>query len=171
MTANGIPPHDSADKSLGEIVTEVSEKATLLVREEIELAKAEVTDKLPKLTRGAVIAAAAGVFAVFGITMFFHGLAWFLDDVFNWEDNIWAGFAVVTALLFLLSLLAAFIAYRLFQKGAPPTPDLAIQEAKATRAELEAQTVARDQVKRSLEGGEHAVRASDRNPGGEEVKA
>ena len=160
MTANGMPPDGSADKTLGEIVTEVSEKASLLVREEIELAKAEVTDKLTKLTRGAVIAAAAGVFAVFGITMFFHGLAWFLDDVFNWEDNIWAGFAVVTVLLFLLALLAAFIAYRLFKKGAPPTPDLAIQEAKATRAELEAQTIERDQVKRSLErgrGGEGVV--------------
>jgi len=159
MTANGMPPDPSADKSLGEIVTEVSEKASLLVREEIELAKAEVTDKLTKLGRGAAIAAAAGVFAVFGIAMFFHGLAWFLDDIFNWEDNIWAGFAVVTVLLFLLSLLAAFIAYRLFQKGAPPTPDLAIQEAKATRDELEAQKVERDQVKRSLERGEKEVKA------------
>ena len=64
------------------------------------------------------------------MTMFFHGLAWFLDDVFNWEDNIWAGFAVVTALLFLLAILAALLAYRLFKKGSPPTPDLAIQEAK-----------------------------------------
>jgi uncharacterized membrane protein YqjE len=154
MTANGMPPDPSADKSLGEIVTEVSEKASLLVREEIELAKAEVTDKLTKLGKGAAIAGAASVFAVFGIAMFFHGLAWFLDDIFNWEDNIWAGFAVVTVLLFLLSLLAAFIAYRLFQKGAPPTPDLAIQEAKATRAELEAQTIERDQLKRGLERGQ-----------------
>ena len=159
MTANGIPPDGSADKTLGEIVTEVSEKASLLVREEIELAKAEVTDKVTKLGRGAVIAIAAGVFAVFGITMFFHGLAWFLDDVFNWEDNIWAGFAVVTVLLFLLALLAAFIAYRLFKKGAPPTPDLAIQEAKATRAELEAQKIERDQLKRSSRSPE-MIRAS-----------
>ena len=154
MSVDGLPPRDNADKSLGEIVAEVSEKASQLDREEIELAKAEVTDKVSKLTKGAVIAGAAGVFAVFGITMFFHGLAWFLDDVFNWEDNIWAGFAVVTVLLFLLALLAAFIAYRLFKKGAPPTPDLAIQEAKATRAELEAQTIERDQVKRSLERGQ-----------------
>ena len=139
---------------LAQAIQEVSEKASLLVREEIELAKAEVKDKLSKLTRGAVIAGAAGVFAVFGITMFFHGLAWFLDDVFNWEDNIWAGFAVVTALLFLLAILAALIAFRLFKKGAPPTPDLAIQEAKATRAELEAQKVERDQVKRGLERGQ-----------------
>jgi uncharacterized membrane protein YqjE len=171
MTPSGLPPDSSADKSLGEIVAEVSEKASLLVRQEIELAKAEVTDKLSKLTRGAAVAAAAGVFVIFGITTFFHGLAWFLDDVFNWEDNIWAGFAVVTALLFLLAGLAGFVAFRLFKKGAPPTPDLAIQEAKATRAELEAQKIERDQLKRSLGSGEHAVRASDRSPEGEEVKA
>jgi uncharacterized membrane protein YqjE len=154
MTANGLPPRDGADKSLGEIVAEVSEKASQLVREEIELAKAEVKDKLSKLTRGAAVAAAAGVFVIFGITTFFHGLAWFLNDVFNWEDNNWAGFAVVTGLLFLLAILAGLLALRLFKKGSPPTPDLAIQEAKATRAELEAQKIERDQVKRSLERGE-----------------
>ena len=100
------------------------------------------------------MAVAAGVFLVFGVTMFFHGLAWFLDDVFNWEDNIWAGFAVVTVLLFLLAILAGLLAYRLFKKGAPPTPDLAIEEARRTRAELEAAKVERDQLKRSLERGE-----------------
>ena len=153
MTTNGMPPPDGADKSLGEIVAEVSEKASQLVREEIELAKAEVTDKVSKLTRGAGVAAAAGVFLVFAVTMFFHGMAWFLDDVFNWEDNVWAGFAVVTALLFILAILAALLAYRLFKKGAPPTPDMAIEEAKRTRAELEAQNVERDQVHRTLERG------------------
>jgi uncharacterized membrane protein YqjE len=154
MTTNGMPPPDGADKSLGEIVAEVSEKASQLVREEIELAKTEVTDKVSKLTRGAVVAAAAGVFVVFAITMFFHGLAWFLDDVFNWEDSIWAGFFVVTAALFLLAILAGLLAFRLFKKGSPPTPDLAIEEARRTRAELEAQKIERDQVQRSLERGE-----------------
>ena len=50
--------------------------------------------------------------------------------------------------------LAGLLAFRLFKKGAPPTPDLAIQEAKATRAELEAQKIERDQVSRSLENGD-----------------
>jgi uncharacterized membrane protein YqjE len=154
MTTNGMPPPDGGSKSLGEIVAEVSEKASQLVREEIELAKTEVKDKVSKLTKGAVVAAAAGVFLVFGITMFFHGLAWFLDDVFNWEDNIWAGFAVVTGALFLLAIFAGLLALRLFKKGSPPTPDLAIQEAKRTRAELESQKAGRDQVQRSLERGE-----------------
>jgi uncharacterized membrane protein YqjE len=154
MTTDGLPPQDSGSKSLGEIVADVSEKASLLVREEIELAKAEVKDKLSKLTKGAVIAGAAGVFLVFGVTTFFHGLAWFLNDVFNWEDNNWAGFAVVTGALFLLGLVAAWLALRLFKKGSPPTPELAIEEARRTRAELEAQKAGRDQVHRSLERGE-----------------
>jgi uncharacterized membrane protein YqjE len=158
MTTNGMPPPDSGSKSLGDIVAEVSEKASQLVREEIELAKAEVKDKVSKLTKGAVVAAAAGVFMVFAVTMFFHGLAWFLDDVFNWEDNIWAGFAVVTALLFLLAILAGLLALRLFKKGSPPMPELAIEEARRTRAELESQKIERDQVGRSLDRGEE-VRA------------
>ena len=40
MSVDGLPPQDNADKSLGEIVAEVSEKASQLVREEVELAKA-----------------------------------------------------------------------------------------------------------------------------------
>jgi len=146
MSGNGAPP--GADKNLGEIVSEVSEKASLLVRQEIELAKAEVTSKLSKLGRGAAIGAAAGVFLIFGITMFFHTLAWFLYDLFDFGE-IWYGFAIVTGILFLLAILAAFIAFRLFKKGAPPTPDLAIEEAKKTRAQFEAQSIERDQLERS----------------------
>jgi hypothetical protein len=158
VNADGTPPKGTAEKTIGEIVTEVSEKASLLVRQEIELAKAEVTQKISKLTKGAAAGAAAGVFLIFGVTMLFHGLAWFLNDIFNWEDNNWAGFAVVTAALFLLAILAALIALRLFKRGAPPTPDLAIEEAKRTRAELEAQTIERDQLERSLERGEELKR-------------
>jgi hypothetical protein len=146
MSGNGAPT--GADKNLGEIVSEVSEKASLLVRQEIELAKAEITGKLSKLGRGAAIGAAAGVFLVFGITMFFHTLAWFLYDLFDFGE-IWYGFAIVTGILFLLAILAGLLAMRLFKKGAPPTPDLAIEEAKKTRAQFEAQSIERDQLERS----------------------
>jgi H+/Cl- antiporter ClcA len=157
MSPEGIPPHDTAEKSIGEIVSDVSEKASLLVREEIELAKAEVTDKVSKLGKGAGIAAAAGVFLIFAVTMFFHFFSWFLNDLFDW-NSVWPGYGITALLLFLLAALAGFIAYRLFQKGAPPTPDMAIEQAKLTRAELEWQNVERDQVKRSLERGEEVTR-------------
>jgi hypothetical protein len=152
MSDDGLRQNGSTEKSLGQIVAEVSEKASLLVREEIELAKAEVTAKISKLTRGAAVAGAAGVFLIFGITMLFHTLAWFLSDLFDWD--IWLGFLVVTGALFLLAGLSAFIAMRLFKKGSPPTPDLAIEEAKRTRAEFEAQRADRDQLERSLEAGQ-----------------
>ena len=154
MTGNGMPPPDTGSKSLGEIVADVSEKASQLVREEIELAKAEVKDKVSKLTRGAAAGAAAGVFLIFGITMLFHGLAFFLNDIFNWESDIWPGYLMVTLGLFLLAIIAALLALRLFKKGSPPTPEMAIEEAKRTRAELDAQRIERDQVHRSLERGE-----------------
>jgi uncharacterized membrane protein YqjE len=153
--ADGLPPRDSAEKTLGDIVSDVSEKATLLVQEEIELAKAEVTEKVSSLGKGAAIAGAAAVFLIFAITIFFHGLAWLLDDLFDW-NSIWPGFMIVFLLLTLLAIISALVARRLFQLGAPPTPDLAIEEAKRTRAELEAQTIHRDQLERSLERGDEA---------------
>ena len=150
---DGIPPRDDAEKSLGEIVSEVSEKASLLVRQEIDLAKAEVTDKFEKLGKGAGVGAAAGVFLIFGVTMFFHFLALFLNDLFDWNTG-WPGYLVVTLLLFVAAALAAFGAQRFFKRGAPPTPDLAIEEARKTRIELEAQAIHHDQVPRTLEKGE-----------------
>jgi uncharacterized membrane protein YqjE len=153
VSGNGVPPQQDADKSLGDIVAEVSEKASLLVRQEIELAKAEIGEKVGKLAKGAAMGAAAGVFLIFGVTMLFHFLSWFLNDLFNW-NNVWQGYGVVTLGLFILAGLAAWLAARLFKKGAPPTPDMAIEEARRMRATLEAQKIERDQVGRSLDKGE-----------------
>jgi uncharacterized membrane protein YqjE len=149
---DGNQPQDTADKSLGNVVADVSEKASLLVREEIELAKAEVRDKVSKLAKGAAVGAAAGVFLVFGVTMLFHGLSWFLTDLL--DQPPWVGYAMVTGLLFVLAAIAGLLAVRFIKRGAPPTPQLAIEEAKRTRAELEGQKVERDQVGRTLEKGE-----------------
>ena len=44
-----------APQNIATAITEVSERATLLIHEEIELAKAEVTEKTTKLARGAVV--------------------------------------------------------------------------------------------------------------------
>ena len=150
---DGSQPQDTADKSLGDIVSEVSEKASLLVREEIELAKAEVRDKVSKLARGAGVGIAAGVFLLFSFIVFLQALAWFINDLLDVETAIWAGFAIVTGILVLLAALAGFLALRWLKRGAPPTPDLAIEEAKRTREELEQQSIERDQVQRTLEKG------------------
>jgi hypothetical protein len=115
-------------------INEVSDKAQLLVREEIELAKAEVTEKLTKLARGAAVGAAAGVFVITGLLFFLHGLSWLAYWVIPFPDGtfFW-GFFVVAGALFLFGALAGFMAARAFKRGAPPTPDMAIDEAKRIR--------------------------------------
>jgi uncharacterized membrane protein YqjE len=154
---DGQKPHDAAEKSLGEIVAEVSEKASLLVREEIELAKAEVTEKVSKLARGAAVGAAAAVFLVFALVFLLHTLAWGLVDVLDIETAVWIGFGITTLVMVGLGAIAGFLAFRWLKGGSPPTPELAIEEARRTRAELERQNIARDQVGRTLEKGEEVV--------------
>ncbi len=146
------PPGDNgADKTLGEIVAEVSEKASLLVREEIELAKAEVATKVKTLARGAGVGAAAGVFLVFAVVMLLHTLAWFINDLLDF-NSVWPGFAITTGILILLAAIAGLLAKKWLSTGAP-TPDMAIEEAKITRESLEQQKIEPDQLERSLERG------------------
>jgi uncharacterized membrane protein YqjE len=141
MSTNG------ADKSLGDVVNEVTEKASLLVREEIELAKAEITEKVTKLGKGAGALAAAGVLAVFALIFLFHALAWFFVDLFNWT-NVWQGYLLTFALIIVAGGVIGYLGVRWLKGGSPPTPELAIEEAKRTRAMLDQQPVQRDQLAR-----------------------
>jgi uncharacterized membrane protein YqjE len=125
--ANGT---DNSD--LAQAIQEVTEKASLLVREEIELAKTEVIEKVTKLIRGAVVGIVAGIFAVFGLVYLLQSAAWAIWKVIDGPGgaNFWVGFLIVAVLLFVLGGLAAFIAVRLVKRGAPPTPQMAIEEGK-----------------------------------------
>lgn len=135
-TGTPPPPREPADRSVGELVFEVSEKASSLVREEIELAKAEISEKVGKLLRGSVVGLAAGVFAFLALILVMEGFAWLLaEEVF--DGNAWPGFFVEAALFLLIAAGAGFFAYRSVQAGAPPVPEQAIEEAKLTKTMLE----------------------------------
>ena len=154
---NGFEANEDADKGIGDVVADVSQKASLLVREEIELAKAEVAEKAGKLAKGAGVGAAAGVFLVFMLVFLLHALAWFFNDLLDIDQALWVGFLMTAGVLLLLAAIAGLLAYRWLKTGAPPTPDLAIEEAKRTREELEHQKIQRDQVGRTLEKGEEVT--------------
>src|SRR3954454_13029161 len=119
-TGNGT----TADKSLGDVVNDVSTKASLLVREEIELAKTEIAEKAKSLGKGIAVAIAAGVMVVFALIYFFEAVAWFLNDLLNVRQAFWVGFLMVFGFLFIFAALAGFLGLRWIKKGAPPTPDL-----------------------------------------------
>ena len=137
--SDGPTPPETAEKSLGDIVGEVSEKASLLVREEIELAKAEVTQKAKRLGGGAAAGAVGGVFAFLALIFLLHAVAWFISAALG-QENVLAiafGYLITAAILILLGVVAGVLALRFFRRGTPPTPELAIEEAKRTRAALE----------------------------------
>ena len=131
----GVPPDD--DRSVGELVLDVSERVSILIREEIELAKTEVREKVTKLVQGSVVGIAAGVFALMGLAMLMHGIAWLLNDLF-FSGDVWAGFLIEAVFWFCVAAGAGYYAFRAVQAGAPPTPDLAIEEARRTKETLEA---------------------------------
>lgn len=118
------------DENLAAALTEVSERLSVLVREEIELAKVEVTTKIASLGRGAAAVAVGAVFGVFAIVFGLLTLAWGLNSLIS---SLWLGFLIVFALLLALTAFAFLFAWRKFKVGAP-APTMAIDEAKKIRA-------------------------------------
>jgi hypothetical protein len=131
---------NASTANIAQAIQEVSDRAQILVREEIELAKAEVTAKLTTLIRGAVIGIIAGVFALAGLLFLLHGFSWlayYLLPVPN--QTVFWGFFLVAGVLFLLGGLGGFLAARAFKRASPPTPDLAIEEAKRIQETVKAE--------------------------------
>ena len=120
---NGRPDNFAA------AVTEVSERMSVLVREEIELARAEVSTKVNSILTGAVAIAAGAVFGVFAIVFGLGAAAWGINSLLN---SIWLGFLIVFGVLLFLTAAAFIFARRKLKVGAP-APTMAIDEAKKIR--------------------------------------
>lgn len=138
MPPPGTPPPPD-QRPLGDLVVEVTENASTLVREEIELAKAEVSEKVAKILRGSVVGIAAGVFAFLALILIMHGVAWVIaEELF--DGKVWPGYFIEAAIFLLIAALAGFIASKALKQGAPPVPKQAIEEAKLTKEMLERET-------------------------------
>jgi len=130
----GAPRRDGQPQSIAAAITEVSERATLLIHEEIELAKAEVTEKTTKLVKGAVVGAAAGVFFLLAVIFALIGCAWLLyfylpvgDFAYFW------GFFAMAVILLVLGVIVGLVAARVVKRSSAPVPSMAIEEAKKIR--------------------------------------
>jgi tetrahydromethanopterin S-methyltransferase subunit G len=120
-------------ENIAAAITEISERATLLIRDEIELARAEISAKIGKLVSGAVIGIAAGIFIVVAMFFVLFGLAWLAwYELFPAGQYFW-GFFVVAGALLAFALLAGFLAAKLVRRGSPPSPKMAIDEARKIR--------------------------------------
>jgi uncharacterized small protein (DUF1192 family) len=124
-----LPGRNGQPENLATTVVEVSERVTALVREEIELAKVEMTQKLSSIARGAGAAAAGAVFGVFAVVFLLLTIAWGLNSLL---DSLWLGFLIMLVILLIFAAGAFLFARRMLRAGAP-TPTMAIDEAKKIR--------------------------------------
>lgn len=133
---SGVPSGGERQQSgIAAAITEVSERASVLIREEIELAKTEIAEKTTRLAKGAVVAIVAGVFLFTALFFVLIGCAWLLYyelPIGNEFTYFW-GFFAMAVILVILGALAGFLAAKAVKSGAPPTPQMAIEEARKIR--------------------------------------
>lgn len=128
------PNRPPSEKTVGELVFEVTEQTSNLIREEIELAKTEVSEKVTTLAKGSAVGVAAGVFAFLALILLMHAFALGLNSLFNFQP--WVGYLIEGVIFILVAAGAGWFAYSSFEKTGAPVPTDAIAEAQKTRAAL-----------------------------------
>ena len=111
-------------KSAGELMKEITEDLSTLLRKEIELAKQEVGGSVKAKATGAAVIAVAGIFTFFALVFLFLALRDGLDELM-WR---WAADLVTTAILVVVGAVVALIAKRKLQT--PISADLTKRTVK-----------------------------------------
>lgn len=127
-----MPTHVGERRGLGAAAKLVSERASSLVRLELQLAAAELKQKVGALGLGIALLVGAAVFGLFALGFgLAAGAAALATTV-----STWLALLVVTGALVLLAGLLGAIGVGRLRKGTPPIPVQAIEEAKLTTEAL-----------------------------------
>ena len=114
------------DRPIGDLVRQLSDQTTTLVRQEIELAKAEMTAKGKQVGMGAGAFGGAGLFGLYAVGAITACLILALSTaVASWLAALIVGvvYAAIAGVL-------ALIGKKKTQAGAPPVPERAISSTK-----------------------------------------
>jgi protein-S-isoprenylcysteine O-methyltransferase Ste14 len=127
-----MPTHEGERRGLGAAAKLVSERASSLVRLELQLAAAELKQKVVALGLGIALLVGAAVFGLFALGF---GLATAAAALAT-TVSTWLALLIVTGALLLLAGLLGAIGVDRLRKGTPPIPVQAIEEAKLTTEAL-----------------------------------
>ena len=124
---NGSPVRPATDQSTSELVQKASEQISRLVKDEIALAKAELTEKGKHAGIGVGLFGGGGVLALYGVGALFATLIFVLDI---WLP-LWAAALIITVVLFVSAGILALLGKKQVTQAVPPEPSAAIASAKA----------------------------------------
>ncbi len=124
---NGGPARPATDQSTSELVQRASEQITTLVRDEIALAKAELTEKGKHAGKGVGLFGGGGVLALYGLGALFATIIIVLDLMMP----LWLAALIVTVVLFAVAGVLALLGKKEVSQATPPEPSAAIKSVKA----------------------------------------
>jgi membrane protein len=114
------------DKPMGELVKQLSDQTTALVRAEVELAKAELAQKGKQAGIGAGMFGGAGLFAFFG----FAALTATFIALLATAMDTWLAALIVAVVYFAIAGIAALLGKNRVKQATPLAPEQAIATTK-----------------------------------------
>jgi Putative Actinobacterial Holin-X, holin superfamily III len=123
---------EAQHNGLGTAAKQVAEHASALVRLELELAQLEVQNKVGALGAGMGLLVGAAIFGLFAVGFLLATAAAALATAMA----TWLALLLVAVFLLVLTTVLVLVGKRLLEKGTPPVPQQAIDEAKLTTAAL-----------------------------------
>ena len=125
-------PAVAAETSTGDLVKNLSEQVSRLIRDELKLAEYEMTAKAKRAGRGAGMFGGSGLLALYGIACFLAaaiiGLALVVPA--------WAAALIVGGALLIVAGIAAMLGKRQFGRATPAVPEQTVQSVKADVEEI-----------------------------------
>ena len=114
------------DQQIGDLVRQLSEQTSALVRKELQLAQLEMTEKGKRAAIGAGLLGGAGVVALYGVGAVIAAVILLLATAVA----AWLSALIVAVVLLAAGGIAALIGKKQAQQAVPPQPEQAIQSTK-----------------------------------------
>jgi uncharacterized membrane protein YqjE len=124
---NGKPVRPAAEQSTSELVQRASEQISRLVKDELALAKAELTEKGKHAGIGVGLFGGGGALALYGVGVLIITFVLLLDLVLP----AWAAALIVAVVLFAVAAVLALLGKKQVSQAVPPTPTAATDSVKA----------------------------------------
>ena len=118
--------------SVGELVGQATEQLSLLVRQEMALAKKELAEKGRRAGRGGGLLGAAGAVAYVG----FMTMAGAAVAALSLVVDVWAAALIVMGVLFVIAAVLAAVGRAQLKRATPPKPERALDSVKADVDEI-----------------------------------
>ena len=131
IPTNGAGRHDGQQEDLAhlpmaQLLRRLSDQTSLLVREEVGLAKAELAEKGKRASRGAGMFGGAGVFALYGV----GALTAAAILALSLAVASWLAALIVGVLFLAIAGVAALAGKKQVQQATPPMPQQTVETVK-----------------------------------------